>query len=71
MFERLAERVRRLADARAAERRRALAEALESALQRGIRVETSDEAVRLSGRGLPRRFALDARLRGLAAELRR
>ena len=71
MFDRLAQRVRRLAGARAAERRRALGERMAAALPRGIRVEESDEGVRLSGRGLARRVALDARLRGLVEELRR
>ena len=71
MFERLAERARRLAEARAAERRRALKQEMEAALPPGIRVEVSEEGVRLSGRGLVRRFVLDARLRGLATELRR
>jgi ABC-type protease/lipase transport system fused ATPase/permease subunit len=68
MFDRLAARARRLAEARAAARRAALAAELAAALPPGVKAETGEEGVTLSGRGLRRRFALDAALRWLIAE---
>lgn len=64
-FETLADRVARSAQARAAARRRALAERLAAVVPADVRVEATEDGVRLSGRGLARRFALDARLRNL------
>jgi len=65
MFERLQEKARHLADARAARRRRQLAERLAEDLPSGIAVGSSGESVTLSGRGLKRRMALDPSLRAL------
>ena len=69
MFETMMERGRRLARARAAVRRRQLGERLQAALPKGIAVEETEEGWALRGRALSRRFALDARLRWLVAEL--
>ena len=69
MFDKAMERAGRKAEARARARRDALAQRLADELPRGIRVERAGDAVRLSGRGLARRFALDARLRWLVAGL--
>ena len=69
MFEKAMERAARKARGRARARRDALARRLEAELPRGIRVEAAGDAVRLSGRALARRFALDARLRWLVAGL--
>lgn len=68
MFEGLAARMRRRAEARAAERGAALAAELAGALPAGIEAEAVEEGVRLSGRGLRRRFARDSALRWLIAE---
>jgi len=67
MFERTIERGERLARERAGARRRALAERLRAELPRGVAVAEDEEGVRLSGRGLLRRHALEPRLRGLLA----
>ena len=69
MFDKTMERAGRKAEARARARRDALVQRLADELPRGIRVERAGDAVRLSGRGLARRFALDARLRWLVAGL--
>ena len=68
MFERLAARAERMARRRAYARRDKLAARLREAAPRGIDVETEVGGVRLSGRGLARRFALDAALRWLIGE---
>jgi hypothetical protein len=68
MFERLAARAKRAAEARAARRRAALAEELAGDLPAGVTVDLAGENVRLSGRGLGRRFALDAAWRRLIAK---
>ncbi|TMJ18690.1 MAG: hypothetical protein E6G92_02280 [Alphaproteobacteria bacterium] len=67
-FDRLAERARRRAEARAAARREALAADLAGALPPGVKAEADDDGVVISGRGLGRRFALDAALRRLIEE---
>ncbi len=69
MFERMIERAGRLARRRSDARRRELGERLEAALPKGIAVEETDEGLVLRGRGLARRFALEARLRWLVAGL--
>jgi hypothetical protein len=63
MSERLGERVRRAAERRAAERADGLARALAARLPAGVSSARTGAGVALSGRGLKRRFALDARLR--------
>ena len=63
------ERAERLGAARAAARRRDLAERLADALPAGVRAETEEAGVRLSGRNLRRRLALDKRLNWLIAGL--
>ena len=70
MFERILERVRRRAEARAARRRADIAERLARELPGGIVVEATDEGVRLSGPRLIRRSALDPALRRLLGRLR-
>ena len=56
---------------RAAETRRArLAGDLRALLPEGVRAETIEQGVALSGRGLKRRFAVDAELRALAERLK-
>ena len=69
MFEALTARAARLASARAAARRHDLAERLADTLPPGVRAEADEEGVRLSGRNLRRRVALDSRLNWLIAEL--
>jgi ABC-type transport system involved in cytochrome bd biosynthesis fused ATPase/permease subunit len=69
MFERAMERARRAAEARAKARAAALAEQMREEAPRGIEVFVDNAGVRLSGRGLGRRFALDPALRWLAARL--
>lgn len=65
MFERLTAAAAGLAGEAARRRRRALTEALREEAPAGVRVSEEDEGVALSGRGLGRRFALDAGLRWL------
>ena len=65
MFETLTERARRSAERRAKARADALARGLEERLPPGVSCLRSAEGVALVGRGLKRRFALDARLRAL------
>jgi hypothetical protein len=66
MFERLVERVDALAERRARARAAALAERLQAELPRGIAAAADAEGVRLSGRGIVRRFALDPALRWMS-----
>ncbi len=68
MFERLESRGEQAVEARAAERRDRLAARLREAAPGDVSVAVEDEAVVLSGRGLGRRFALEAELRWLVAE---
>jgi ABC-type transport system involved in cytochrome bd biosynthesis fused ATPase/permease subunit len=70
MFERLMARAMRAAESRGSATSAQLAERLKQELPRGIDVIVEDRGVRLSGRGLARRFALDPALRWLTARLR-
>jgi hypothetical protein len=65
MFERLQEKARRSAEARAERRRRQIADRLAADLPRGIAVGSSGESVTLSGRGLKRRMIFESALRAL------
>jgi hypothetical protein len=67
MFEGMIARAGRLAEARARARGRELAERLGEALPNGVRAEAEARGVLLSGKGLRRRIALDARLSQLIA----
>ena len=69
MFEELDARAARVAEARVAERKGALAEELRALLPREVNVETSEEGVLLSGLGLGRRTVLDSSLRWTIAGL--
>ena len=69
MFERLQDRARRSAEARAERRRRQIAERLAEDLPGAIAVASSGDGVTLSGRGLKRRMALDPALRALLGRL--
>lgn len=69
MFERLESRAGRAVEARAAERRQALAEELRALLPADIEVEPSDDGVRLSGRGLGGKMMRDSSLRWTIAGL--
>lgn len=66
MFERLAERVARMAARRAEERIADMAGRVAAELPPDIAAEAQAGGVRLSGRGLRRRFALEPALRWLA-----
>ncbi len=70
MFERGMVRISRVAERRRRDRIETLAEGMRAAAPLGIAVEPAAEGVRLSGRGLKRRFALEPALRWLAAVLR-
>lgn len=69
MFEGLDTRAARAAEARASERKDALAEQLRAILPNEVKVLTSEEGVLLSGLGLGRRTVLDASLRWTIAGL--
>jgi hypothetical protein len=69
MFERLEARAERAAEARAAERKQALADQLRAILPRDVSVEANDQGVTVSGPGLGRRTMLDASLRWTIAGL--
>ncbi len=71
MFERLILHTAALARKAARARREALAAALRDEAPDGVSVSEAEESVALSGRGLQRRFALDAGLRWLVAGRRR
>lgn len=68
MFGRLTARGEQLAARSAAERRERLAARIAERAPSGVRVSEEGERVVLAGRGLIRRFGLDARLRWLVAE---
>ena len=68
MFGRLTARGAQLAARRAAARRERLAGRIGGLAPNGVRVSEEGERVVLAGRGLIRRFVLDARLRWLVAE---
>lgn len=70
MFEKLGARGAEVAARRAAVRRARLAARAEKLAPRGVRASEEGEQIVLAGRGLARRFALDARLRWLIAEAR-
>ncbi|HEY0013907.1 MAG TPA: hypothetical protein VGB79_13780 [Allosphingosinicella sp.] len=70
MFERLQERARRSAEARAGRRRAQVAQRLAEELPGGAAVTENEDGVTLSGRGLRRRLALDPALRALLGRLR-
>jgi hypothetical protein len=70
MFERLSERARLVADARARRRRERLAERMSAAGLRGVTVSIEEAAVVLSGRDLGRRSAREPELRWIVAESR-
>jgi hypothetical protein len=63
MFETLIARVGAQAERRAQARARALAAALDRALPGDVAVSAAPEGVRLEGRGLGRRLALDPALK--------
>jgi hypothetical protein len=65
MFERMAERVKRLAERCAEGRVLELTARLRAELPHGIDAEAAEGGVRLRGRGLGRRFALEPELRWL------
>lgn len=65
MFERLERHVRAAAEAQAARRREEMAATLAAELPAGIEAERTEEGVRLRGRGLRRRLALEPALRAL------
>lgn len=71
MFGDLIARVERAAELRAGKHGAELAERIAAELPTGVAVEADQEEVRISGRGLGRRFALDPALRWLLAGLRR
>lgn len=70
MFEEFSRRVEQTARRRAKMRAGELATGMRAAVPRGIEVEVVEDGVRLSGRGLLRRFLLDPTLRWLALRLR-
>jgi hypothetical protein len=70
MFERVFARVSRSAERRRRERIEMLAEHMRAAVPGDIEVEPAPEGVRLAGRDLKRRFALDPAMRWLTAVLR-
>ncbi len=71
MFERLRLHGAALAGKAARRRRDELAGALREEAPAGVEVGVEEEGIRLSGRGLRRRFALEAGLRWLLAGRRR
>lgn len=71
MFERLLARAERLARRRARAASAALAARIEGEGLPGVTVEAEAAGVRLSGRGLGRRFALEPALRWLSMGARR
>ena len=69
MFEGMIARAERLARARAQARSGELAERFAAALPKGVQAEADDSGLRLSGKGLRRRLALDPALGRLIAGL--
>lgn len=67
MFEGMIARAERLAQARTQARGRALAQRLADALPKGVQAAADEGGVRLSGKGLRRRLALDPALGRLIA----
>jgi hypothetical protein len=70
MFERLRDRARRLAEARAETIRKDVAERLSREMPGGIDIRLDAAGVRVSGRGLKRRLVLNPALRALVGRLR-
>lgn len=70
MFERMRARAMRAAEAKARARAAELGERMKAELPRGITIVVENGGIRLSGRRLARRFALDPALRWLTARLR-
>ena len=71
MFETLMAQAVARADERAAERADRIAARLEEALPDDVRARADADRVRLTGRGLKRRLALDPAFRWIMAELNR
>lgn len=71
MFGQLTARVERAAQRRVEKLRIALAERIADDFPGGVAAEVDKEGVRVKGRGLARRFALDPALRWLLTGLRR
>lgn len=70
MFERMTARAMRLAQAKARVTAGELADRMKSELPKGVNAVAEDNGIRLSGRQLARRLALDPALRWLTARLR-
>ena len=70
MFERLAERARRLGAERARETARRLAQAAAEEAPAGVRVEQAAEGIRLSGRDLGQRMLREPALRWLIGRVK-
>ena len=70
MFERMTQRVARIAEQRRERLRGAAAARLAEGVPAGIAVEAVEEGVLLSGRGLRRRMAREPELRTIVAVLR-
>ncbi|MFN3945187.1 MAG: hypothetical protein ACK4K7_09680 [Allosphingosinicella sp.] len=70
MFEALAARARRKAEARAAAAAERIAGRLRGELPPGLRADVVDGGVRISGRRARRRFALEPGLRWLMERMR-
>lgn len=68
MFETLIARAHGVAERRAAARAAALAAALDDALPDDVTITVAADGVRLTGRGLARRLALDPALKWAVAE---
>lgn len=66
MFEELTKRIEARARRRAKARSRELAERMRETAPAGVTVDAVDDAVRLSGRGLLRRYFIDPAVRWLA-----
>lgn len=71
MLERMTARVERRARDKAAARAREIAARMAGEAPLGITAETGPDGIRLSGRGVARRFAVDPALRWLATEAQR
>lgn len=70
MFERIMEQAGDAAASRAKARISGLAEQIRAGAPRDVEVSAQEDGVRLSGRALRRRFALDPALRWLMAGLK-
>ena len=70
MFEYLSERGRRLGEAAALRQARLLAERVRDEAPAAVRVETYENGIALSGRGMLRRFASEPALRWLIGRAR-